>query len=290
MRRLNVREAQIDECIQKSVFAIGFRPQHPALQPGELLLLQLVKKEAQRLGKLKSRVNFALVFERLEQDYEGTISRLYWPDEGRVWPWIIYGQATVPSVPFSLEDLPLSKSYEGLFNPGYIEKQDEEIILPYIQWDLAELPAPTLQLVPASEVSQKFGRTRALSAIYNHDRIAALRPVPKILTSTEVFVRNQWLSESLKAYYDCSCQICGTDFEPLYGVPVADTHHIEYLSEGGPDVSGNIVVVCPNHHRVLHATHAYFNRQHLIYEYPNGLREPLMRTDHFTNALLLSAP
>ncbi len=43
MRRLNVRPAQIDECIQKSLFAFSFRPQNPELRPGELLLLQLVK-------------------------------------------------------------------------------------------------------------------------------------------------------------------------------------------------------------------------------------------------------
>lgn len=138
MRRLNVREAQIDECIQKSVYAIGFRPQNPELQPGELLLLQLVKKEVEQLGKLKSHVNFALVFERLERDYDGTMSRLYWDRE---WPWIVYCRATVPTVAFSLEDLPLSKSYEGQYNTGYIKKQDEEIILPYIQWDLAEMPS-----------------------------------------------------------------------------------------------------------------------------------------------------
>ncbi len=39
MRRLNVRPAQIDECIQQSMFAFSFRPQNPELQPGELLLL-----------------------------------------------------------------------------------------------------------------------------------------------------------------------------------------------------------------------------------------------------------
>ena len=43
MRRLNVRPAQIDECIQKSMFTFSFKPQNPELHPGELLLLQLVK-------------------------------------------------------------------------------------------------------------------------------------------------------------------------------------------------------------------------------------------------------
>ena len=290
MRRLNVREAQIDTCIEKSMFAISFRPHNPELQPGELLLLQLVKGEAKQRDQLKSRINFALVFDHLERDYDGTISRLYWPNAGREWPWIVVGLATVPTVPFSLEDLPLSKSYEGFYNPGTIERKDEGIILPYIQWDLAEIPAPVLPLVPASQVPEKFGRKRALSTIYNHDRIAVLRPVPRKLISTEEFVRNQWLSESLKAYYDCRCQICGRDFYPDYGVAFSETHHIQYLAQGGPDISGNIVVICPNHHRIIHATNARFDRQRLSYEYPNGLREPLIRPDHFVNAPQLSTP
>src|SRR4029078_94417 len=73
MRRLNVLEAQIDECIQKSMFALSLRPQNPELHEGELLLLQLVKNDASRLGKLKERINFALVFDHLERDYDGAI-------------------------------------------------------------------------------------------------------------------------------------------------------------------------------------------------------------------------
>src|SRR5260370_37207416 len=190
MRRLNVQETQIDECIQTSMYAIHSRPQTPELQPGELLLLQLVKNNARQSGKLKSRINFALVFDHLERDYDGTISRLHWPNAGREWPWIVVGLATVPTVPFSLEDLPLSKSYEGFYNPGTIERKDEEIILPYIQWDLAEVPPPVLQLVPASQVPEKFGGTRDLTAIYNHDLIAVVRRGPRSIIITEASAPN----------------------------------------------------------------------------------------------------
>ena len=88
MRRLNVRPAQIDECIQQSMFAFSVRPHTPELQPGEPLLLQLVKTEAARLGKLHSRIDFALVFDHLEPDHDGMISRLHWPREKRTWPWM----------------------------------------------------------------------------------------------------------------------------------------------------------------------------------------------------------
>jgi len=233
MRRLNVRPAQIDECIQKSMFAFSVRPQNPELQPGELLLLQLVKAEAARLGKLHSRIDFALVFD-------------------------------------------------------HIEPRDERLILPYIQWSLAEVPKPTLQYVPASQVAQKFGQELTLSAIYNHDRIAVLHAVPRRMVSVEEFVRNQYLADSLKSYYENRCQICGKDFYPDYGVAYSETHHVQYLARGGPDISGNIVVICPNHHRIIHATDARFDRQSLTYEYPNGLREPLILPDHFVKAPQLS--
>jgi hypothetical protein len=268
------------------MFAIPFRPKNPELQCDELLLLQLVKTEAAQRGKLHSRIDFALVFDHLERDYHGTISRLHWPAENRTWPWIVYCSTTVPTIPFSLEDLSLSdvSGYQGQTNPIYIKPQDEALIRPYIQWALAETPEPALQLVPASQLAQQFGHNAALAAIFNHDRIAVLHPVPKRVVTEEEFVRNQALAEGLKSYYSCRCQICGQDFAPRYGVQVADTHHIKYLSAGGPDISDNIVVVCPNHHRVIHAADAHFNRQSLTYEYANGLRERLVLPDHFVHA------
>ena len=51
--------------------------------------------------------------------------RLHWPRENRTWPWIVYGSATVPTIPFSLEDLDLSMDYDGQINPRYIEPRDE---------------------------------------------------------------------------------------------------------------------------------------------------------------------
>ena len=287
MRRLNVRSAQIDECIQKSLFAIPYRPQNPELQPGELLLLQLVKDEARQLGQERERINFALVFSRLEADHDGALSRFHWPTENRTWPWIVHGSATVPTVPFSLEDLPLTKRYEGQTNPMYLDPHDEQVVLPFIQWNLAaEMPTQALQVVAAHEVVQQFGRKRALSTIYNHDRIAVLRPVPTRLVTAPEFVRNQALADGLKAFYECRCQICGQDFEARYGKSYAETHHIQYLHAGGPDISTNIVVICPNHHRIIHATNAHFNRDSLAYEYPNGLHELLQRNEHFVQAPL----
>jgi hypothetical protein len=284
MRRLNVRQAQIDECIRSSMFALSERPQNPELQPGELLLLQLVKTDAIRLGKLHERINFALVFERIERDYDGSLSRKHWPDEGRVWNWIVYGLATIPTIPFSLEDLGLSQDYGGQTNPRYIKPQDEQVVRQFIQWSLAQSPQPSAQLVEPRHLAETFGQDRALTAIYNHDRIEVLHPTPKRETTTDQHARNPWLADALKSYYRHQCQVCGNDFEPRYGAPFSETHHIHYLSEGGLDISGNMLVVCPNHHRIIHVTHAEFRRETLEYQYPNGLTERLILPDHLVQA------
>ena len=283
MRRLNVRSAQIEECIRNSMFALSFRPQNPELQAGELLLLQLVKSEAARTGKLRERINFALVFDHIEPDLDGSLSRLHWPAEDRVWPWIVYCSATVPTIPFSLENLPLSDpdSYQGQTNPRYLAPQDEALVMPFVRWSLADRPAPYMDTVSTSSMVQQFGQQRTLAAIFNHDRIARERPVPRRTVTVEQFERNQWLATSLKVYYEHRCQVCGKSFLPDYGVDLADTHHIHYLARGGPDISSNIIVLCPNHHRVIHATDAVFERGNFTYEYPNGLRERLALPDHF---------
>lgn len=302
MRRLNVRIAQIEECIRMSMFALDVRPANPEFVQGELLLLQLVKQEAVLAEKLHSRVDFALVFDRIEPDPDGLVSRAHWPNEGRTWKWIVYGQMTVPTIPFSLEDLNLSRSYTGQDNARRIDPVDEEKILPFIQWALAERPRPDLQIVPAGRISDEFDRRRILDAIRNHDRIAftkddrtrqAAEQSPAFIAGHEYdsdlatllveetrYRRNPALADTLKSYYRYRCQVCGHDFEPRYGYSIAEGHHIQYLSQGGPDVSRNIVVLCPNHHRVVHTAHAQFNHSELAYEYPNGLRERLMLPDH----------
>ena len=262
------------------MFALGFQPQFPPLQRGELLLLQLTKQDAIRLESTRRRIRFALVFDRLERDYDGSVSRHYWPTEGRVWPWIVYGSATVPTIPFSLEHLNLSRNYGGQDNARYIDPQDEQKILPFIQGELAQTPRAELQRIPVSQIAKEFGQERTLAAIYGHDHIAALNPERRVADEVPRYDRNASLAESLKAYYDYHCQVCAHDFEPRYGVEVADVHHIQYLREGGPDVSSNIVVLCPNHHRVIHTTHAEFDRNQLAYKYPNGLTERLLLPAH----------
>jgi len=268
MQRLNVRQSQIRECIEKSLFAID---QTPHFHKGEILLLQLVKNEAQGLGKLQARIEFALVYDHYETDHTGEISLRHWPQAGKTWKYILVCSDTIPTIPFSLENLSLSKEYAGQTNPLGISQEDEALISPYVWGKLT-----------GYELRDTFGPSLVKETLGNYDVITHPKKQKKIIVPEhEEFFRDPFLSESLKALYDHRCQVCGMNFRIKYDEPFAETHHIDSLSGGGFDISKNIIVTCPNHHRIIHKTNAEFYRAKLLYKYPNGLEERLLLADHF---------
>jgi len=96
--------------------------------------------------------------------------------------------------------------------------------------------------------------------------------------------RNRTLVEKLHRLYSSRCQICGFDPRLLYGAQACCGHHIVYLSRGGRDEVGNLLLICPNHHEVIHATDAVFDFKDLHYVFPNGRREPLVLNRHLQAA------
>lgn len=270
MRRLNVRFTQIEECIRTSLFALDALPRNPPLEVGELLLLQLTKQDAERLGKLDSHIEFALVFERVELDPDGSISRQHWPNAGKTWKYIIHASETVPTAPFSLERLGLSSEYAGQSNAVFIEPADQEKIQPYVT-----------TVVGAQRLPDVTNVHQLLQTIRNHDLVARLAPVRRTRVSEhERRLADPWLGDALKVLYDHRCQVCTHTFRPKYGVPYADTRFLQPIPEGGEPVSRNLVVVCPNHNAIIGATRATFDMNSLAFSFPNGLREPLTLRDH----------
>jgi len=66
-------------------------------------------------------------------------------------------------------------------------------------------------------------------------------------------IRDTLLSRSVKLIYDFKCQICGKGLIFQNGKKYAESHHIKPLGKphNGPDILGNIICVCPNHHVLL---------------------------------------
>lgn len=270
LRRLNVRFTQIEECIRLSLFAVDMLPKNPPLHDREELLLQLVREDAAGLGKLDSRIEFALIFDHVKEDPTGQISREHWPNAGKTWKYILHCSETVPTIPFSLEKLELSKEYGGQTNPYYIEPEDAARIAPYLKGKAQ--PTELLGLA---------GVTGLLSAIRNYDTVIRLAPVrTSRVQEHERRLSDSWLGDVLKLLYEHRCQVCVHDFKPRYGEPYADTRFIDPLDRGGEPVSRNVLVLCPNHNAITRVTNASFDRQLFAWKYPNGLVEKLTLRDH----------
>ena len=91
---------------------------------------------------------------------------------------------------------------------------------------------------------------------------------------------NRKIGDTLKEHYQYRCQICGRVIEEKYGSKIAEAHHIDYFVKSLNNDITNILIVCPNHHSIIHDKNPEFNRNKCIYKYPNGYVEGLLLNDH----------
>ena len=98
----------------------------------------------------------------------------------------------------------------------------------------------------------------------------------------ESYARKPRLVKQLHDWYKGRCQLCAFDPKLLYGARACSGHHVVYLSRGGHDELENMLLLCPNHHQVIHATDAVFDFRDLHYVFPNGRREPLVLNHHLS--------
>lgn len=104
------------------------------------------------------------------------------------------------------------------------------------------------------------------------------------LLEDEIIVKirklNRKIGDNLKLLYGYKCQICGLYIGKEYGAKVVEAHHIDYFVQSLNNDADNQIIVCPNHHSVIHEVNPVFNRKKLMYLYPNGIQEGLILNQH----------
>lgn len=93
-------------------------------------------------------------------------------------------------------------------------------------------------------------------------------------------IMNTQILKSLKSLYKYRCQICGATATIMYGVDVSEAHHIDYFTHSLNNSPKNVVILCPDHHRIVHKTEAVFNFELLEFEYENAKTDTLMFNLH----------
>jgi len=91
---------------------------------------------------------------------------------------------------------------------------------------------------------------------------------------------NRKIGDNLKLLYGYRCQICGQIIGEHYGAHAVEAHHIDYYISSLNNDANNQLIVCPNHHSIIHELNPIFDRKKLTYNYPNGIQEGLLINQH----------
>lgn len=88
------------------------------------------------------------------------------------------------------------------------------------------------------------------------------------------------LVRDLKKRYNNCCQICGYSFKDEYGVDYSEAHHIKPFAKYEDHRPENIIILCPNHHRIVHKAKPEFDQEKKQFVYQNGRVEELKLNEH----------
>lgn len=91
---------------------------------------------------------------------------------------------------------------------------------------------------------------------------------------------NKKIGDNLKRLYHYRCQICGKIIGEEYGSHIAEAHHIDYFVKSLNNDASNQIIVCPNHHSIIHDVDPVFDRRRLMYIYANGFEEKIVLNQH----------
>ncbi len=133
------------------------------------------------------------------------------------------------------------------------------------------------ELVLAKKVVNVYEEFQLENILYAQDFTSAFIEKEKIAKIRKL---DKTIGDSLKLIYNYKCQICGEYIGEKYNAQVIHTHHIEPFSKSLNNNPENLLIVCPNHHGVIHTANPIFERKKKLFLYPNGYKEGLKLNAH----------
>jgi len=177
-------------------------------------------------------------------------------------------------------------SIEALLKSDCISSEDYESIEKYVNDEERKLDIVTQKLFEKEKEdigeieleSKLFEMSEEDFEIYinKFKNSASLEYKKKII---KIRKNNRKLINTLKDRYSSRCQVCDVGWEK-YNVSIAEAHHIEKFSITQNDEPNNILIVCPNHHRLIHNAKGEIDIKEGIIIYNNGHIEKIAKIGH----------
>jgi predicted HNH restriction endonuclease len=121
---------------------------------------------------------------------------------------------------------------------------------------------------------------RTLEAEFDYDVTDEKSGLKLQVQVTKVRKLNRKIGENLKLLYGYRCQICGQIIGEPYGTHIAEAHHIDYFVNSLNNDANHQMIVCPNHHSIIHNANPFFDRKKMAYKFDNGIEEKLVLNKH----------
>jgi len=115
-----------------------------------------------------------------------------------------------------------------------------------------------------NKLEQNNGKTKELNRRpypktqdnkYGKNDSSKTSPPERIFRHIQVWKRNQEYVSDLKSRYLGKCQFTDCSvrtFAKRNGTPYSEAHHPKPLGEKGADELGNLIILCPTHHKMFH--------------------------------------
>lgn len=121
---------------------------------------------------------------------------------------------------------------------------------------------------------------KEIENIFNFDIYDGNAGIKQIEQLTKIRKLNKKIGDNLKRLYGYRCQICGKIIGEEYGSHIVEAHHIDYFVKSLNNNASNQIIVCPNHHSIIHDVDPVFNWNKLLYRYSNDYEEKIMLNRH----------
>lgn len=127
------------------------------------------------------------------------------------------------------------------------------------------------------DVTQQLDEMELENLLNREDATATIQSIVKVSKVRHLDVT---ISNRLKKVYNYSCQVCGEKIGEKYSADFIHAHHIQPFSTSLNNNPDNIMILCPNHHGIVHVAKPTFDIEKKFFLYPNGLKEGLILNRH----------
>lgn len=91
---------------------------------------------------------------------------------------------------------------------------------------------------------------------------------------------NRKVIKDLKKLYQYRCQLCDKTTTGFENVNIVEAHHIIPFSQTQNNDINNILILCPNHHRLIHKLNGTVDKHCKKVIYNNNLEEKIVKNYH----------